>query len=462
MKKITLLAFYFFYAVLVANAQNLVESYRSIQNWTHEGANNTITIQNDKLNFVQTHSSTDDERLHRPLGFALSDTEWTMEFEFTPTAGAQTGVAHLIASLTENTNDPITTAYSEQPIYTANSLISVYYYNEFGTPESNYSIRIVTKSDNSAYIMHPPVLICPPNHTYYIRVARVSADMGFLSVYSDAARTQHLSGSPACFAIDARIKGLQYLQHGVWLLGHPDRALSATLDNMQISNQKTPATTNVLKPTISGNPFLCAGGSATLTAYQPSYSSYVWSDGSTSAILNPTQAGVYTVTVTTAGNCGSGTNEVKVEAVNAPNVRISGAKTACEGSLTQLVAHDDAEVRPHSTKYTWQNGIQNDTLQAAAGKYSVTATNIHGCSVVVEQTIVGSEAVIVPMLGIKGRTISVHGAQPNYTYQWQQNGKDIPTATELKYKIKTNDFYRVCAKNAAGCAVCGGAVWLER
>jgi Fe-S cluster biogenesis protein NfuA len=463
MKKISLVTYCFFCFLLGVNAQTLVEPYRSAQNWTHEGGNNTIKIENDKLNFVQTHSNPDDERIHRPLGFALSDTKWTMDFDFLPTAGAPTGVAHLIASLTTNVNDPITEKFAEPAIYTQNNAISVFYDSEFGGAENTYFLQIAAKHDNLMYSFPAQRITCPPNRTYYLRIERTAANLGLLSVFTDAARTQHWSGSPVCFAIDADIKGLQYLQHGVWLLGHSDRALTATIDNMQIANDKNTSAIKGFQPVISGNPFLCEGGSATLTAYQPNYTSYVWSDGSTSAILNPTQAGTYTVTVTGGANgCGSGTNTIKVEKAQRPKLRISGATTACAGSTTPLIAHDDTEIRPNSTLYTWQNGITNDTIQAVAGKYSVVATNIYGCTATAEQNIAPSAPIEQPILAIQKQTLRVHNPQANLIYQWQKNGIDLPKTNTQQYKTTESGLYRVCAKNTAECVVCSAVLWVDK
>jgi len=52
-----------------------------------------------------------------------------------------------------------------------------------------------------------------------------------LSVYSDAARTTHLPGSPITFAIDSTITGLNTIQHGCSTAGYYTRLINATIDN---------------------------------------------------------------------------------------------------------------------------------------------------------------------------------------------------------------------------------------
>jgi hypothetical protein len=456
MKKITLFLIPFCcFFVQKTNAQIMTENYNSAQNWTHNGNNNTISIANGKLNFNQTHSSPDDEYLHRPIGFMLNDSKWQMDFEFTPNVGTPTGVSHFIASVTGNTSDPIATTW-EPSVITNNSTISVFYDCEFGAQESTYFINIITKTNQSAYIQSPIRIVCPPRQTYYIRLERMSATRGIVSVFADAAHTQHQAGSPACFAISPEIKGLQYLQHGVWIAGHNDRAMTGSIDNLTIENNKNTSSTNTLKPIINGNPFLCAGGTATLTAYNTAYTSYVWSDGSTGSILNPMVAGVYTVTVTSgAEGCGSGSATIMVQSVKSPQPIISGAKVACKGSPVLLYAKDKAEINPNSTRYTWNTGITSDTIRASEGNYSLIATNTYGCTTVVEYHVLAAQAIEIPVLSVSGNELSVYQPSSFYVYHWLQNGK--PVAKGKTFTIRETDLYQLCASNIDECTVCSAA-----
>lgn len=453
--------FIFIFFSIPIKAQICLENYNSSQNWTHNGANNTIFIENGKLNFVQSRNNPC-EYVYRPIGFALSDAKWTMEFEFSPVKGTETGIANLLASVTSTTADPIATTW-EPLALTENNAISVFYTCEFGAAANAYNIGMLCKQGSTMYALSERRIICPTGRTYYIRVERVNPNSGIMSIFTDAARTQHQSGSPLCFAINAAITNLQHLQHGADVAAHPDRALTATLDNMRLENNKNTSTLRDFKPTINGNPFVCSGGTATLTAYNAAYTSYLWSDGSTGSILNPTKAGVYSVTVTSAtGECGGGSNSIAVTEVKAPVLRILGDKMACKGSLAQIIVQDSTEIAPNTTRYAWNDGSAKDTLRASEGTYSVTATNPYGCIAVANVTVLAGAPLLIPVLAVEGKCLSIYNPQPNYAYEWLQNGKIIAQANPQKYTVKKADLYQVCAKNPDGCRACNAAVWVGK
>ena len=254
-------------------AQICTENYNTSQNWTHSGANNTIAIQNGKLMFTQTHCSPIDEYVHRPIGFALSDTKWQMEFEFSPVKGTETGIANLLASLTSTTADPIATTW-EPLALTENNAISVFYTCDFGAAANAYHISMLCKQGSTMYALSERQIICPTGRTYYIRVERVNPNSGIMSIFTDAARTQHQAGSPLCFPINAAITNLQHLQHGADVAAHPDRALTGSIDNLKLENNKNTSTLRDFKPTINGNPFVCSGGTAILTAHNAAFTKF--------------------------------------------------------------------------------------------------------------------------------------------------------------------------------------------
>ena len=125
-------------------------------------------------------------------------------------------------------------------------------------------------------------------------------------------------------------------------------------------------------PSISGPTELCNGGSATLDA-GTGYDSYMWQDGTTTQLLPITAPGTYDVTVTLNG-C-SGTTSYTVNPGQDIPVSISGDLNICTGGTTILNA------TPGYASYMWQDGTPEPTIVATnAGTYSVTATDISGCT----------------------------------------------------------------------------------
>ncbi len=128
-----------------------------------------------------------------------------------------------------------------------------------------------------------------------------------------------------------------------------------------------------LSPQITGTLAFCEGSNTTLDA-GPGYETYTWSNGVSAQSVIVTEPGTYSVSVTDAGGC-SGIQEVLVTEQPLPVVTILGSLTFCPGGSTELDAGSGFQ------SYLWSNGTTGQvTAVAAEGDYSVTVTDINGCS----------------------------------------------------------------------------------
>lgn len=125
-------------------------------------------------------------------------------------------------------------------------------------------------------------------------------------------------------------------------------------------------------PSITGNNSICQGQSSTLSA--GSYTSYLWSTGSTSANISANTSGIYTVTVTDANGC-TGSTTFNLTVNPNPTPAITGTTAFCQGGNSTLSAGGGY------TNYLWSTGATTPTLNVTTGgTYSVTVTNGYGCS----------------------------------------------------------------------------------
>ncbi len=125
-------------------------------------------------------------------------------------------------------------------------------------------------------------------------------------------------------------------------------------------------------PSITGNNSICQGQSSTLSA--GSYTSYLWSTGSTSANISANTSGIYTVTVTDANGC-TGSTTFNLTVNPNPSPAITGTTAFCQGANSTLSAGGGY------TSYLWSTGAVTPTLNVTTGgTYSVTVTNAYGCS----------------------------------------------------------------------------------
>jgi hypothetical protein len=130
-------------------------------------------------------------------------------------------------------------------------------------------------------------------------------------------------------------------------------------------------------PTIAASSnTICQGDSAQLKA-SGNYSSYLWSDGSTSQNIYAKKAGTYSVTATNSNGCQGISAPLPITVLPSPPCVISaaGPTTFCEGGNVTLSA------TPGFSTYRWSTGETTTSIQAAtAGSYSVTVTNANGCT----------------------------------------------------------------------------------
>lgn len=125
-------------------------------------------------------------------------------------------------------------------------------------------------------------------------------------------------------------------------------------------------------PVITGPNIYCQGSNATLSTTQP-YAQYSWSNGPTTATNTVTQ-GNYSVTVTDTNNCVGTSALFNVsEVILTP--AITGMSIFCLGDSIPL----NVSGGPYAS-YTWSTGATTPSIYALGGAYSVTVSDVNGCT----------------------------------------------------------------------------------
>lgn len=118
--------------------------------------------------------------------------------------------------------------------------------------------------------------------------------------------------------------------------------------------------------------FVCAGSSTTLDAGNPG-ATYAWSTGETTQTISVSDSGSYSVIVTSANGCSS-LSSTTVSSGSAINVNAMPS-SFCSGQSALLNAGNPG------SSYLWSTGASTQSISVnAAGSYSVTITDINGCS----------------------------------------------------------------------------------
>ena len=124
---------------------------------------------------------------------------------------------------------------------------------------------------------------------------------------------------------------------------------------------------------IGGSTTYCIGGFTVLDAGS-GYSSYMWSDNSTSQSITVSTPGIYSVDVVDVNGC-TGSGSVTITESTSLSPVITGSNAFCENGNTTLNAGSGF------ASYLWSNGSTSQNLIVnMTGTYTVTVSDGQGCS----------------------------------------------------------------------------------
>ena len=201
-------------------------------------------------------------------------------------------------------------------------------------------------------------------------------------------------------------------------------------------------------PVISGTTFTCNGGSVTLSV-TTSYDTYAWSSGgATTQSISVNTSGTYVVTVT-QGVCSATANRtVTIGTSPIPNITANGPTTFCTGSSVTLSAFAGG-----GATYAWSNGAtgQSSGVITTSGTYTVTATNVLGCTgsasqvVTVNNFITPTITANVPA-SCTQTSLALNAGSGYASYSW--------STTEVTQLISVtgSGIYSVTVTNTNGCS----------
>jgi len=190
---------------------------------------------------------------------------------------------------------------------------------------------------------------------------------------------------------------------------------------------------------VTGSLKLCEGDSVKLEC-KGTYSSYLWSTGSTARSIWVKSGGDYFVTVTDGTGCSASSEEVSVSLSLTPEFEVKnlGKDVICEGGTTELIASTFAY-----KEYAWSNGDSTKRITIREpGTYWVICRTSDGCS---ERSL--NEIVITSRPAPEKPTITESDnklvSSPAKTYQWYLNDVKIDGETARELSPKAPGIYNV-------------------
>jgi len=181
------------------------------------------------------------------------------------------------------------------------------------------------------------------------------------------------------------------------------------------------------------------------------YSSILWSDGSSQSTLLANTPGTYHVNITTTTGCNV-TDTVMIGFGQIPLVDAGASQNLCPGESVTLDAGTGF------ASYSWSTGVTTPFITVnAAGTYTITVTNLNGCSGIDVITLVNLNVPVAGFTFVQGA-----GGLVNFTntstdaasYQWDFNGDGTNESTGLNpfytYFATGNFTVRLIATNECG------------
>ncbi len=208
---------------------------------------------------------------------------------------------------------------------------------------------------------------------------------------------------------------------------------------------------NPSTPTVTPSATSFCNGSNGVSLASSSATSYLWSsNGGITQNINVTFGGTYTVTVGDANGCTAASTGVVItqNTPEVPTIAATATTTFCTGGSVDVVVNNSTNF----ASFNWSNNSTNDTINVtASGTYSVTTTDLNGCTAASNAVTTNVSNAPTPTISANGTTSFCNGDTVTLTstagdsYLWSNN------ATTQSVKITASGAYTVTVTNANAC-----------
>jgi hypothetical protein len=426
------------------------DDYSNASNWTQVSGNYSptrVTVTNGRVEAVNVQAFNFQNRIFRQIPnntTIRNEDSWQIETEIRNNTAAGQFAAYIPLSLSSNNRDLLTNCTDGNPNVQCNTI---------NTTNRGLAVSVNTNATNvdeiSFLIINgesaPRSLTIARNATYFIRLSKLLNTIT-LSVFTNAARTTQIVGSPITLTTNITLDNYNFIQHGITTFGGSHRRNSFTVDNTNmvlyslcearqlagLSNAPTAFAPVPLQAVCSGNAI-----NYTVTPV-PGANSYVWRidgnvvAGASTNVLRKTwtaaEAGNHVVSVAAVSTCGTSTFLTRNVAVTATPVvpAITGNANVCVGltlPLDNAIANGVwstsnaaiATVSQRAVVTGVSAGVANITFRVTNGACSGTATRAITVNGTPSLVINGSNTVCP---NTNGNPYNVTPAIPGYNYTW--------------------------------------------
>lgn len=314
-----------------------------------------------------------------------------------------------------------------------------------------YTVSLVVSNGCGSSMANSILNVNEPQVTAIVSNGCSGSDNGFIELlnnnswgttyqWSNGASTANISGlAPGLYAVTVSE------QNGCFLHA------SFTIDNI------LPVQVNAVVAGISCNGMNDGSIDLSVTGGNYPYHFY-WSDNQVSEDLSGLTEGIYAVTVVDANACHITQSGLVITNPDILGATLTAADLLCYGAQTgNINTAVTGGTAPYEFIWSHNSMVQNPG-SLAAGNYTVTITDAHGCSVIGSESILQPSEVVVSYGSAVQPTctqsdgsldISVTGGTPGYTYLWS----DISSQTSQDPSGLPAGVYVVTVTDANNCEV---------
>ncbi|MCS6934182.1 MAG: PKD domain-containing protein [Chitinophagales bacterium] len=290
---------------------------------------------------------------------------------------------------------------------------------------------------------------------------QVPINYGYTANLNVSGPTTFCQGGSVTLSVTSPVTGLNY----AWSNGATTPSINVTTSGtytVTVTNARGCAKTFSQQVTVNPNPnaptltpsatAFCTGNSVTISASPAS--SYAWSNGQTSSSINVNIGGTYSLTITDANGCTASASVAITQNTPTPaTISADGPTTFCTGDSVNISVTNPAAY----TSFIWSNNQTGSSIVVvSSGTFSVTTTDVNGCTAASANTITTSVSNSpTPTISANGPTTFCQGGSvvltstPGDTYLWS-NG-----ATTQSITVTTSGTYSVNVTNTNACAGVG-------
>lgn len=186
----------------------------------------------------------------------------------------------------------------------------------------------------------------------------------------------------------------------------------------EVSNPVTIVINTIPKPSISGNPIICAGQGTVLTG--PSGYRYLWSTGETTRSIVVTSPATITLMVMFVACTSQVSDAVVTTVVAKPRISSPGQRQICSGSATLISTSDGQPAM-------WNTGAFASQISASTTGYyyTIAAAGCHSDSVLLTV-----QSIPQPTIGVIGNS-NICTGEPVKLFAVPHNNSNLPPLTPL-------------------------------